>query len=193
MKRTILAARIGAAGLGLAALGWVLLSQDAGVQPSPTNQEDTVRATRPSDQEIVLTRSFVAPRRIVFAALTQSKHLVRWMQATDAVLVACEVDARVGGTFRWVFLRPNGLKIEVRGAYQAFDPPSGFVYLETYDFSPLKVLVTTTLEEVDGKTRFRQALRYASRRERDEDFEGVTTSAREAYANLERYMIASTR
>ena len=147
-----------------------------------------MQVTKPSDHEIVLTRTFAAPRDTVFAALTQAEHLVHWMKTTDMALVGCTVDLRVGGTCRYVFQRPNGRKIEVRGTYEAVEPPRRFVYTETYDFSPLKVLVTTALDEADGKTVVTQTLRYASKRERDEDQDGVVTSTTEAYARLERYL-----
>jgi uncharacterized protein YndB with AHSA1/START domain len=169
--------------VGLSALGW-LLTRDRGTH----TPEELMQVTKPSDQEIVLTQRFAAPRATVFAAMTQPDHLMRWMKATGMTLVACDVDGRAGGSFRYVFQRPNGRKIEVRGAYQSFDPPGGFRYTETYDFSPLVVQVATTLVEAEGKTVFTQTLRYASRQERDEDFEGVATSATEAHANLKRYL-----
>lgn len=147
-----------------------------------------MQVTQPSDREIVLTRRFAAPRQTVFDALTQAQHLGHWMKAANMSLVACEVDLRTGGSFRYVFQRGGGAKIEVRGAYRAVDPPRRLVYEESYDFSPLVVLVTTTLDQAGSETVFEQTLTYASKRERDEDLEGVVTSAREAYANLERYL-----
>jgi uncharacterized protein YndB with AHSA1/START domain len=152
------------------------------------NQEYVMQSTKPSDNEIALTRTFTASRATVFAALTQVEHLVNWLNPTDMTLVTCEVDLRVGGTFRYVFQRPSGSKIEVRGSYDAIDPPHRFVYTETYDFSPLKVLVTTDLDVADDKTIFKQTLRYSSKQERDEDFDGVATSATVTYAKLERYL-----
>jgi uncharacterized protein YndB with AHSA1/START domain len=147
-----------------------------------------MQITKPSDNETVLTRTFAAPRETVFAALTQPEHLSRWMKATGMELAACEVDLRAGGTFRSVFQRPNGRRIEVRGAYEAVDPPHRFVYTETYDFSPLRIHVTTDLDAAGRETVFRQTLVYSSKQERDEDFDGVATSATEAYAELERYL-----
>jgi uncharacterized protein YndB with AHSA1/START domain len=147
-----------------------------------------VQVAKTSDNEIVVTRTFAAPRDAVFAALTQAEHLLHWMKSTDMAFVACEVDLRVGGTFRYVFQRSNGFKIEVRGAYQAVDPPRRLVYTETYDFSPLTILVTTALDMASEGTVFRQTLRYSSREERDGDFDAVATSAAEAYTNLERYL-----
>lgn len=154
----------------------------------PLDRESELKATTPSDTEIVLTRRFAAPRETVFAALTKAEHLEKWMEAQGMTLVSCEVDLRVGGTLRHVYQRPSGRRIEVRGTYDAVDPPRRFAYTETYDFSPLEVKVTTTLDAKDGGTEFKQMLRYSSKRERDEDFEGVKTSSAEAYAKLERYL-----
>jgi len=155
---------------------------------APAKKESTVQATKPSDLEIVLTRTFTAPRQAVFDALTQEKHLVHWMKPTHMSLVKCEVDLRDGGSFRYVFQRPSGAKMEVRGAYQMVDPPHGFAYIETYDFSPLKVMVATALDQAGSNTVFTQTLKYPSKQERDDDFDGVATSATEAYDKLERYL-----
>jgi uncharacterized protein YndB with AHSA1/START domain len=153
----------------------------------------TLHATRRSDHEIVLMRSFAAPREVVFDAMTRPEHLLQWMHASGMELAVCEVDPRVGGTFRYVFQRANGRRLEVRGMYESFDRPDRYVYRESYDFSPLQILVTVALEDTGGTTLFRQTLRYASLQERDDDFEGVVTSATEAYANLDRYLSQDRR
>jgi uncharacterized protein YndB with AHSA1/START domain len=150
--------------------------------------EQALQATKPSDFETVLTRTFDAPREAVFGSLTQSKHVVQWMKPTNMALATCEIDLRPGGSFRYVFQRPGGRKLEVRGAYNSVEPPIRFAYVETYDFSPLQLTVVTTLDQSGGGTVFRQTITYASKRERDEDFDGVVTSATEVYANLERYL-----
>ena len=110
------------------------------------------------------------------------------MKPTAMALVTCEIDLRAGGSLRYVFERPNGRKIEVRGTYEVVDPPRQFTYTETYDFSPLRVRVTTILDAVNGTTRFTQTVRYSSKQERDEDFDGVAASAQEVYPKLERYL-----
>lgn len=141
-----------------------------------------------SDREIVLTREFVAPREVVFDALTQTKHLVGWLKPMHLTPVDFDVDLRRGGSLRYVFERPSGARMEVRGTYQVVEAPRRLVYLETYDFSPLQVRVATTLHESANGTRFEQTLTYASKDERDADFDGVTTSAAQVYDELERYL-----
>jgi uncharacterized protein YndB with AHSA1/START domain len=154
------------------------------------NREDSVRVTRKNDREIEVAGTFGVPRPVLFDAITRPEHLTQWMSAGGMALAETHVDGRAGGSFRYVFQRPSGKKIEVRGAYSAFDSPSGFAYVETYDFSPLRIEVTTALEEAGGETRLTQTLRYASARERDEDFDGVATSSRAAYAKLAGYLRA---
>lgn len=147
-----------------------------------------MKATQPSDREIVLTRTFAAPRETVFAALTQPEHIQKWLAAAGMKLITCEVDLRTGGKLRYVFERPSGRTIEVRGVFEAVNAPRRVAYAESYDFSPLEVSVTTTLESTGEQTTFEQRLRYATKEERDADFDGVVESSEQAYANLERYL-----
>jgi uncharacterized protein YndB with AHSA1/START domain len=149
---------------------------------------DIVQVTKAADREIVVAGTFAVPRPRLFEAITQPEHLMRWMGAAGMTLESAQVDSRAGGSFRFVFQRPSGRRIEVHGAYRTFDPPRGFAYLETYDFSPLRIEVTTGLDDAGSETQFTQTLRYGSTRERDDDFEPVATSSREAYARLGRYL-----
>jgi len=79
----------------------------------------------------------------------------------------------------------------MRGVYKEVDPPHRWVYTETYDFSPLTLLVTTVLDEAGGKTLLTQTIRYSSNAERDGDFDAVASSSTEIYAKLEHYLASS--
>lgn len=180
-----------AAGIALAAMlpGFNRIAAQA-TDGENRNRENTVIVTRKNNREIEVTGTFAVSRAVLFDAITRPEHLTHWMSAGGMSLAETHVDGRAGGTFRYVFQRPSGKKIEVRGAYSAFDPPRGFAYIETYDFSPLRIEVATALEEAGGETRLTQTLRYATAQERDEDFDGVAASSREAYAKLARYLRA---
>ena len=157
-----------------------------------TNDADSaMQVTKPSDRKIVLTRTFDAPRQKVFNALTKPDHVPRWFQPKQMSLVTYQADFRAGGTFRYVFQRPSGRKIEMRGDYTEVDPPRRWVHQETYDFSPLKLLVTTVLDEARGKTVLTQTLLYSSKEERDGDFDAVAGSSAEIYVKLEHYLESS--
>lgn len=174
---------------GIAAAELTFAGEGAG---APRRQEETPVAsdaiTQPTETEIVVTRTFPAPRERVFAALTEAAHIRRWMRGPDITLESVDTDVRPGGASRQVFVRPSGRRLEVFGAYQEVEAPSRFVYAETYGFSPLRIVVTTTLVPVTGGTRFTQSIRYASKAERDADYPGVAESAGVAYAELARYL-----
>ena len=71
---------------------------------------DTFKATTPSDREIVLTRLFDAPRRLVFEAMTKPEHVRRWWGILDDEhsVPVCEIDLRPGGAWRFVGRGPKG-------------------------------------------------------------------------------------
>jgi uncharacterized protein YndB with AHSA1/START domain len=168
---------------------WWVAATVAGLAGQATGDRvKTLEVTKPSDRTIVLTRSFAAGREKVFDALTKQDQVPRWFQPARMSLLAFETDFRPGGTYRYIFQRPNGARLEVRGAYQEVDPPHRWVYTETYDFSPLQLLVTSVLEAAGGKTVLKQTILYASKEARDGDFAAVAGSATETYATLERYL-----
>ena len=148
-------------------------------------QPDVVTIAKIAETDTEIRGVFSAPPARLFEALTAPDQLRKWLRAGPMSLVEVEVDGRAGGHFRYVFQHGASRRIEVRGAYVTFDPPVGFSYIETYDFSPLRISVATALVAADGGTAFTQRLHYASGRERDEDFDGVASSSREAYARLE--------
>lgn len=157
-------------------------------RPASPMEASTMKTSTPSETEIVLDVPLKASRAAVFDALTQPGHLLRWLGSTEMDLVGCDVDARAGGSLRLTFRRANGRQLEVRGAIESVESPRRLAYRESYDFSPLQIHVTTTLDETEGATLLRQRLQYASRRERDEDFDGVVASSGEAYTRLGTYL-----
>jgi uncharacterized protein YndB with AHSA1/START domain len=147
-----------------------------------------MQVTKQSDRNIVVTRTFNAPRQKVFDALTEPEQIPRWFAPKQMSLVSYESDLKDGGSFRYVFQRPSGKKIEMRGEYREVDPPHRWVHTEGYDFSPITLLVTTVLNEVGGKTVFTQTILYSSKDERDGDFDAVASSAADIYAKLAHYL-----
>jgi uncharacterized protein YndB with AHSA1/START domain len=152
---------------------------------------NAMQVTKPSDREIVVTRSFAAPPQKVFDALMKPDRVSRWYRPERMALITYEADLRTGGAFRYIFQRPSGKKIEMRGVYQEMNAPHRWVHTETYDFSPLTLLVTIVLNEVDGKTLLKQTIVYPSKEERDGDFDPVAGSCAELYTKLDRYLESS--
>jgi uncharacterized protein YndB with AHSA1/START domain len=130
---------------------------------------DTLTVTTPTDREIVLRRVFDAPRRMLFDALTKPELLKRWFGARGWNLVVCEVDLRVGGSWRFVSRGPDGTDMGHSGAYREIQPPDHLVYTELFDDQsyPGESLITHVLVEQNGKTTLTSTLLYASQKGRD--------------------------
>ena len=88
------------------------------------------------DRAIVITRDFAAPRALVFDALTKPELLLRWFSGPPGwVLETCEVDLRVGGRYRYVWVKPAaGQALGMGGEYLAISRPDRIV--QTYFFLP---------------------------------------------------------
>jgi uncharacterized protein YndB with AHSA1/START domain len=124
-----------------------------------------------SEREIVMTRDFDAPRRLVFDALTKPELLKRWHGVfAGRELAVCEVDLKVGGTYRYVWRQSSdGSQVGVRGVYRVIVPQERLVYTEVFDeaWYPGEALITTTLAEQGGRSTLTVTLRYESREARD--------------------------
>jgi uncharacterized protein YndB with AHSA1/START domain len=130
----------------------------------------TMEVTTPSDREIVMTRIFVAPRRLVFDAHTQCHLLKRWLFGPDGwSLAVCKVDLRVGGEYRYEWRHQNGQEMGMGGVIREVVPPERLVTTEKFDeaWYPGECVNSLVLVERDGKTTLTQAMLYESREARD--------------------------
>jgi len=84
--------------------------------------------TIPSDREIVSTRVFDVPRRLVFEAWTKPEHVKRWYGLRVLTMTVCEIDLRPGGAYRYVLRGPDGTDYAFSGVYREIVPPSRLVY-----------------------------------------------------------------
>jgi uncharacterized protein YndB with AHSA1/START domain len=91
----------------------------------------TLKVSLPTEQEVVMTRVFDAPRRLVFEALTKPELLKCWFGPRGWSLVVCEADLKVGGAWRWVLRGPDGRDMGMRGVYQEITPPERLVSTES--------------------------------------------------------------
>jgi len=145
----------------------------------------TLKVSLPTEREIVMTRVFDAPRKLVFDALTKPELLRRWFGPRGWSLVVCEADLKVGGAWRWVLRGPDGRDMGMRGVYQEIAPPERLVSTESFDDYPGESLNTLTLSEEDGKTTFTITVRYASQEVRDVVIKsGMEHGAAECYDKL---------
>ena len=151
----------------------------------------TLKVTTPSDREIVLTRVFDAPRRLVFDAFSKPELLKRWFGPRGWSLVVCEVDLKVGGGFRFVLRGPDGKEMGMRGVYREIVPPERSVHMESFDDFPGESQVTAVFVEEGGKTTLTATVLYPSREVRDAVIKsGMEHGAAESYDKLNELLIA---
>lgn len=107
---------------------------------------------RKSERELVVTRTFNGPARIVFEAWTQPELFKRWWvpKSIGLTLLSCEMDVRVRGGYRLVFAA-NPEPIAFFGKYLEVTPHSRLSW--SNDESPDGAITTVTFEESGGKTR----------------------------------------
>jgi uncharacterized protein YndB with AHSA1/START domain len=139
-----------------------------------------------SDREVVLTRVFDAPRRLVFEAFTKPEHVARWYGPHGSTCPVCEIDLRVGGSYRYVSRSTDGVEFGVRGTYREITPPERLVCTETFDAYPdSEAVITMTLEEHEGMTTLSAAIAYPSAAVRDAVLaSGMERGAGETYDRL---------
>lgn len=116
-----------------------------------------------------MMRDFAAPRRLVFDALTKPELLVRWFGARGWYLVECEVDLRVGGSWRFVSQGRDGATVAHSGVYREIVTPERLVYTEAFvgQSYPGESLVSQHLAERHGVTTLTSTILYPSREARD--------------------------
>ena len=131
----------------------------------------TLKLTTPSDREIAMTRVFDAPRQLVFDAHTKPDLVRQWLLGPPGwSMPVCEMDVRVGGTYRWVWRHDsNGTEMGMGGVYREIVAPERLVTTERFDeaWYPGEALNTLVLSERAGRTTLTQTMRYESRAARD--------------------------
>ena len=154
----------------------------------------TLKVTTPTDREIVMTRVFDAPRHLVFDAFTKPELLKRWFGPRGWSLVVCEVDLKVGGTFRFVLRGPDGTEMGMRGVYREIVPPERSVHMESFDDYPGESQVTAVFVEKGGKTTLTATVLYPSKEVRDAVIRsGMEHGAAESYDKLAELLTLQTQ
>lgn len=140
-----------------------------------------------SDREAIITRTFAGPRRLVFDAMTKPEHTKRWYGMKILTLSVCEIDLRVGGTWRYVLRAPDGSEHGFTGVYRVIAPPERIVRTENYEaLGPgHEIVVTMTYDEHDEQTTLTIALVYPSQTDRDAHVQsGMEAGMRESFDRL---------
>jgi uncharacterized protein YndB with AHSA1/START domain len=147
-------------------------------------RNQTIFAT-PTDLELVITRTFDAPRALVWKAFTDPKHLPNW-QPSGATMPVCEIDLRAGGVWHYVYRMPNGKEFPATGTYREVDPPNCFV--QVMNTNGEENTATTTFIEDNGRTTVTVESLYASVASRDQALKYAKFGTGSSYERLDGYL-----
>jgi len=122
--------------------------------------------TKAGDRDLVMTREFDAPRKLVYDAHTKPDLVRQWLLGPPGwTMPVCDMDVRVGGTYRWVWRKEtDGSEMGMGGVYREVKAPERLVTTERFDeaWYPGESLNTLVLIEQGGRTTLTQTMRYES-------------------------------
>jgi len=155
-----------------------------------TTRVGVTTLTTPSDREIVLTRVVAAPRRLVFAAYTDPRHVPHWLLGPEGwTMPICEIDLRPGGAWRFVWRHADGSELEMRGQYREVVPPERLVSAESWGGDWPETLNTLLLSEANGQTTITQRILYPSLGARDAALKtGMQEGTSASFDRLDQYV-----
>ena len=141
----------------------------------------------PSDREILVTRVVSAPRRIVFEAFTNARHVPNWLTGPEGwTMPVCEIDLRPGGTWRYVYRKDDGSEMTLQGSYREVVPPERLVATESWGPEWPETVNTTVLTEAGGLTTITITVLYPTREARDAALKtGMKEGMDQSFARLE--------
>jgi uncharacterized protein YndB with AHSA1/START domain len=155
----------------------------------------TATVTLPSDTQILITREFDAPRHLVWRAWTTPELVRRWWHAGRGEMTVCEIDLRVGGTWRYAMEAEGFGEVGFHGEYREIVPDERLVSTEVYEGIPdadaHAALDTLTLEEVDGRTLMTVLVEHPTKEGRDAHIEsGMEDGMQDAMDLLEEVAVS---
>lgn len=141
----------------------------------------------PSDLELVITRTFDAPRRLVWAAFTDPKHVPHWHVGPDGfTMPVCEIDLRPGGAFRYGWRNAQGREFFASGTYREVEPPARLAYVTAMNGAEQDT--TLTFDEDGGRTTVVNTMRFPSAQVRDQAIPYAKIGTDTNYARLDAYL-----
>lgn len=157
----------------------------SGSETTPVRHQTAVERT--SERELVVTRTFDAPARLVFKAWTTAELFKQWWlpKSMGMTLRSCEMDVRAGGTYRLVF-EPDGMAFF--GTYLEVTPPSRLVWTNEEGGEDASV-TTVTFEEQGGKTMLVLRELYPSKAALDAAGTGAADATVETFAQLDELLL----
>jgi uncharacterized protein YndB with AHSA1/START domain len=151
-----------------------------------TENTSDLTVTLPSDLEISMTRTFDAPRALVFKAFTDRELIPQWWGLRDSVTIVDKLDLRPGGEWRFVQRSPDGTEYGFHGEFREITPPDRITWTFEFEGMPGHVLVETlTFTEATGRTTITTNSVFDTVEDRDGMLKsGMEQGAAESYDRL---------
>src|SRR5689334_17772379 len=148
----------------------------------------SAEVTLPGDTQILIKREFDTPKELVYKAYTTPELVRRWWHAGRGEMTVCDIDLRVGGSWRFVMEAPNFGEVAFHGEYREVVPNERIVSTEVYEpFPDSPALDTLTLTEDDGRTTLTILVEHTTKQARDMHVEsGMEDGLQDALDLLER-------
>jgi uncharacterized protein YndB with AHSA1/START domain len=155
----------------------------------------TATMTLPTDEQILITREFDAPKHLVYKAWTTPELVKRWWSGQRGRVTLAEIDLRVGGTWRYVMMASGGHEVGFHGEFREIVPNERIVSTEVYEMpgaTEVEAPVNTvTFTEVDGRTILRLLTQCPTKELRDTIIEsGMEVGMQEQMDALEQIAIS---
>jgi uncharacterized protein YndB with AHSA1/START domain len=159
---------------------------------------EKAQVVQPSDREVKVTRSFKAPRALVYKAYTDPTLVQRWLLGPPGwSMPVCEMDVRVGGRYRWRWRSDqDGSEFGFAGTFREVQPPARLVHTEAYDpgtvgggYPGNDAIVTVTFTEDAGVTTVTSLINFGSKETRDAAMAtGMTDGMEQSYQLLDQVL-----
>jgi uncharacterized protein YndB with AHSA1/START domain len=156
----------------------------------------TAKVTLPTDDQILITREFDAPKHLVYRAWTTPELVKRWWSGKRGEVTLAEIDLRVGGRWRYVMTAHGGFEVAFHGEYREIVPNERIVTTEVYEGAPEASdedapVNTIDFTEVDGRTTLTLLVQCPSRDLRDQIIDsGMEGGMQEGMDLLEQVAIS---
>jgi uncharacterized protein YndB with AHSA1/START domain len=147
----------------------------------------TATVSLPTDEQILITREFDAPRHLVWKAWTTPELVRRWWHANRGEVTIAEIDLRVGGKWRYAQVA-CGFEVAFHGEFREIVPDERLVSTEVYEgFPDAEAVDTLTLTEESGRTTLTLLVQHSSKAHRDAHIEsGMEAGMQDAMDLLEQ-------
>jgi uncharacterized protein YndB with AHSA1/START domain len=152
----------------------------------------TATVTLPTDEQILITREFNAPKELVYKAWTTPELVKRWWNAKRGDVTTAEIDLRVGGKWRYVMVTDDGFEVGFHGEFREIVPNERIVATEVYEgMLEAEAVNTVTFTEVDGRTTLTILVQHSKKAHRDAHIEsGMEAGMQDAMDLLEEVAVS---